>query len=335
MMTAGASSPDRPRLLLTSAMAQHANSRLERLEEAGFELVEGYDIASSTSPHDLARALDGIWGTVAGSEPYTREVLQQAASLRVIARCGVGYDAIDVDAATENGVAVLITPEGNFESVADFALALMLALVRRLVLADRAVRSGRWRPTELTGDLAQATVGIVGLGRIGRAVAQRLGGFGCRILGVETQPELTVCAQLGIEFMTLEQVLPLVDVLTLHVPRTSETYHLIGARELSMMKRSAILVNTARGGIVDEWALFEALNAGSLAGAGLDVFEQEPIADDHPLLQCSNVILSGHVSAFTRLATEKTLDAVVAGLLDIAAGRMPAGWVNPPVAVHE
>jgi len=335
MMTRGASGPNRPRLLLTSAMAQHANSRLERLEEAGFELVERYDVASSTPPDELARSLDGIWGTVAGSEPYTREVLQQATSLRVIARCGVGYDAIDVDAATENGVAVLITPEGNFESVADFALALMLACVRRLVAADQAVRSGDWRPTELSGDLARATVGIVGLGRIGRAVAQRLRGFGCRILGVETQPDQTACAQLGIELMTLEEVLPLADVLTLHVPRTPETYHLIGTRELGMMKRSAVLVNTARGGIVDEWALFDALSAGALAGAGLDVFEQEPIAGDHPLRQCSNVILSGHVSAFTRLATEQTLDAVVAGLLDIAADRTPAGWVNRPATVQK
>ena len=335
MMARSASTTNRPRVLLTSVMAQFANSALDRLGEAGFELVEGYSLASSSSPDEVACALDGIWGTVAGSEPYTREVLQQATSLRVIARCGVGYDAIDVDAATERGVSVLITPEGNFDSVADFTLALMLACVRRLVLIDKTVRAGGWRPPELAGDLAQATVGIVGLGRIGRAVAQRLRGFGCRILGVDIQPDPAACAQLGIELMTLEEVLPQVDILTLHVPRTSETWHLMGARELGMMKPSAVLVNTARGGIVDEWALFDALSAGTLAGAGLDVFEQEPIADDHPLLQCSNVILSGHTSAFTRLATERTMDAVVAGLLDVAAGRTPAGWVNPPAVARQ
>jgi phosphoglycerate dehydrogenase-like enzyme len=143
--------------------------------------------------------------------------------------------------------------------------------------------------------------------------------------------DLAACAALGVELMSLEDMLPQVDALTIHAPRMPATWHLIGARELALMKQSAILVNTARGGIVDEEALLAALNNGTLAGAGLDVYEQEPPAPDHPLLRCSNVVLGSHVSSFTRLATERTMEMVVTGLLDFAAGRIPVGCVNPPV----
>jgi D-3-phosphoglycerate dehydrogenase/(S)-sulfolactate dehydrogenase len=311
-------------------MAPYAGAYLRRLEEAGFELVDGYRPAGTRSVEEMASALKGIWGTVAGSEPYSREILRQATDLRVIARCGVGFDAIDVEAATELGVAILITPDANSESVADFALTLMLACLRQLIPVDRAVRSGRWRSRGLSADLAGATVGIVGLGRIGRAVARRLRGFNCRILGVDPLVDLAACRELGVELMTLDEMLPQVDVLTIHAPRLPETSNLIGAPELARMKSTAVLVNTARGGIVDETALLQALDAGTLAGAGLDVYEQEPLPLDHPLILRSDVVLGGHVSAFTRLAMEKTMEMVVAGILDVAAGRVPEGCINPP-----
>jgi phosphoglycerate dehydrogenase-like enzyme len=311
-------------------MARYAGPYLQRLEEAGFELVEGYHLASSRSASEMGRALKGMWGTVAGSELYSREVLEWATDLKVIARCGVGYDAIDVEAASELGVAVLITPDANSEGVADFTLTLMLACLRKLIVMDKAARSGVWRPAGLAGDLAGATVGIVGLGRIGRAVAQRLRGFSCRILGVDPFVDPAACGKLGVQLMSLEKMLPQVDVLTIHAPLTPETSNLIGAPELASMKHSAILINTARGGIVDERALLEALESGTLAGAGLDVYEQEPLPPDHPLIRRSDVVLGGHVSAFTKLAMEKTMEMVVTGLLVVAAGRTPAGCVNPP-----
>ncbi|MBV9282363.1 MAG: phosphoglycerate dehydrogenase [Chloroflexi bacterium] len=317
------------RILLVAAMARHETQSLQRLAQAGFELVEGYSLGPSPTPAALGRALEGIWGTVAGSEPYTREVLTAATDLRAIARCGVGYDAVDVAAATDRGIAVLITPNGNFDSVADFALTLMLACLRQLLQNDRRVREGGWRAARLSGDLSGATVGVVGLGRIGRAVARRLQGFNCRILGVDPFPDLAACARLGVELMSLDEMLPQVDVLTLHTPRLPDTLGLIGARQLARMKPTAVLINTSRGAIVDEMALDHALRSGALAAAALDVFEQEPLRPDHPLLTCPNLIVTGHVSSFTRLAAQNTIVEVVDNLLAVAAGEIPEGFVNP------
>jgi D-3-phosphoglycerate dehydrogenase len=321
------------RLLLISELAQHAGSSLRRLRDAGIVLTERFDLGASPSEERLSAALTGVWATVAGSEAYSRHVLQSAPELRVIARCGVGYDAIDLEAANEQGIAVVITPDANFESVADFTLALILATLRRLIDAHRTVLSGGWRLDGLSGDLYGATVGIVGLGRIGRAVARRLRGFSCRILAVEPYPEPAECRELGVELTTLEDMLPRVDVLTLHVPRTPETMRMIGAAELARMKSTAVLVNTARGGIVDEPALANALSSRALAGAALDVFEHEPLASDNPLCRCPNVVLSGHISAFTELAARRTMDAVVDAILDVVAGKPPAGLVNAPESV--
>jgi D-3-phosphoglycerate dehydrogenase/(S)-sulfolactate dehydrogenase len=319
----------RPRILLISAGTRHTADRLHPLEAAGFDLVHHYELDNTRNEALLAAALDGAWATIAGSEAYTRTVLEQAPSLRAIARFGVGYDGVDVPAATEQGIVVLTAPGGNADSVADFALTLMLGCLRRLLATDEAVRSGEWRRTELAGDLASATVGIVGLGRIGRAVASRVAGFGCRILAVESAPDLEFCARSGIELGALDEVLPEIDVLTLHVPLTAETRHLIGARELALMRPTAIVVNTSRGGVIDETALIAALASGGIGGAGLDVFEVEPLPVDHPLGRLPNVVLGGHVSTFTGLSVQRTTDEVVASLLELHGGRLPSGCVNP------
>jgi D-3-phosphoglycerate dehydrogenase / 2-oxoglutarate reductase len=319
----------RPRILLISAGTLHTRERLRPLEAAGFELMGHHELDNTRNEAALTDALDGAWATIAGSESYTRAVLEGAPSLKAIARFGVGYDRIDVSAATERGVVVLAVPGGNADSVADFALTLMLACLRRLRAVDEAVRSGEWRLTTLSADLASATVGIVGLGRIGRAVARRLAGFGCRMLAVESEPDLDFCARLDIELAALDDVLPEVDVLTLHVPLTAETRHLIGARELAVMRPEAVVVNTCRGGVIDEAALIDALESGRISGAGLDVFEEEPLPTDHPLSRLPNVVLSGHASTFTRLSVQRITDALVAGLLDFHGGRLPTGCVNP------
>jgi D-3-phosphoglycerate dehydrogenase / 2-oxoglutarate reductase len=319
----------RPRILLISAGTRHTGDRLHPLEAAGFDLVQHYELDNTRNEALLANALDGAWATIAGSEAYTRTLLEQAPSLRAIARFGVGYDGVDVPAATELGVVVLTAPGANADSVADFALTLMLACVRRLRAVDEAVRSGEWRRTELAGDLASATVAIVGLGRIGRAVATRLNGFGCRIVAVESQPDLDFCGRFGIELAALDEALAEVDVLTLHVPLTAETRHLIGARELALMRPTAVVVNTSRGGVVDEAALIEALADGRIGGAALDVFEEEPLPVNHPLSRLPNVVLSGHAATFTRLSVQRITDAVVAGLLALHGGRLPSGCVNP------
>ena len=319
-------------IALISETAQLGFERLRPLEEAGFELVERYELAGVVDEDELIAGISGCWATVAGSEPYTRHVLEACPELRAIARCGVGYDAIDVPAATERGVAVLITPGANADAVADITLALTLACIRHLVELDGVVRSGGWRPNTLFGDLAGATVGIVGLGTIGQAVARRFHGFGCRMLAVEAVPDRRFCAELGIELTTLERLLPEVEVLTLHVPLTPETRHLISTRELALLPPGAVVVNTARGGVLDTAALVDALRAGTLGGAGLDVFEEEPLPAGHPLLELPNVVLSGHAATFTRGGVFHTLDAVVHNLLELDAGTVPAGTVNPGAA---
>jgi D-3-phosphoglycerate dehydrogenase / 2-oxoglutarate reductase len=319
-------------IALISETAQLGLEHLRPLEDAGFELVDRYELSGVVAEDELIAGLRGVWATVAGSEPYTRRLLEQCSELRAIARCGVGYDAIDVPAATREGVAVLTTPGANAEAVADLTLTLALACVRHLLDLDDVVRSGGWRPNALFADLAGASVGIVGLGTIGQAVARRLSGFGCRILAVEAAPDLAVCSTLGIELTTLERLLPEVDVLTLHVPLTAETHHLVSTGELALLRPGAIVVNTARGGVLDTAALVEALTSGRLGGAGLDVFEDEPLPAGHPLLELPNVVLTGHAATFTRGGVGQTLDAVVRNLLALDAGTAPAGLVNPGAA---
>ncbi len=324
----------RRRVVLISRTARLGRPALAALEEQGFEVVERFDVDGTKNEDALGAALEDAWASVAGSEAYTRRVLERAASLQAIARCGVGYDAVDVAAATELGVAVLTTPGSNSDAVADFALALMLASLRRVTVLDRTVRDGGWRPTDASGDLSLANVGIVGLGSIGLAVARRLQGFGCRLLGVEPNPRREV-GELGIELLSLAELLPVVDVLSLHAPLSDATRHLIGRHELALIKPGAVLVNTARGDLVDSDALVTALRDGRLAGAGLDVFEREPLPKDHPLMTLPNVVLSGHAASFSRLGIANTIAAVTANLLDVAAGSLPPGCVNPTISLEQ
>jgi len=314
-------------VVLTTDSAKRIRAELERLD--GIEVIERYELASTRDPGVVGDGLDGAWATVAGSEPYTREVFSAAPELKAVLRYGTGSDAIDIDAATEAGVAVVTTPGVNAEAVADMALGLILACIRGLTRLDAAVRSGEWRTEGPTGDLAGATVGVVGLGAIGRAVTRRLRGFGCRVLALEPNPGADFCAENAVELTGLEEMLPQVDVLTLHAPLTPATRRLIGARELELLPRHAILINTARGDLVDQAALVAALVNGEIAGAGLDVFEHEPVPPGDPILSAPNTLLSGHVSSYTELGLGRMGEAVVANLTELVAGRLPASCLNP------
>jgi phosphoglycerate dehydrogenase-like enzyme len=319
---------ERRRVLLISGAATAEQAAVQRLRDAGISIVERHDLERDDARDDLATALADSWATVAGAECYTAAILERAASLRVIARPGAGLDHVDVDAASAMGIAVVTTPGANAEGVADFTLALILATLRRIVPVDRAVRVGTWRLDGLSADLAGATVGVVGLGSIGRAVVRRLIGFGCRVLAVESHPDTRFCAEHGVTLTTIEDMLPSVDVLTLHVPLTAATHHLIDATRLATMRPGAILVNTSRGAVVDQDALVRALAAGSLGGAGLDVFEREPLDAGDPLLSMPNVTVSGHQAALSMGSVTAMVGAVVEALLDAREGRVPRGCVN-------
>ena len=295
----------------------------------GLSVIERYELAHASSEDELVRGLDGTWATVAGSERYTPGVLQATRALKAIFRFGTGSDAIDIAAATDAGVAVITTPAVNAEAVADMALVLMLACIRRQPTLDKAVRTGAWRADGPTRDLAGATVGVVGLGAIGRAVTRRLRGFGCRVLALEPHPDQEFCVRYEVELSDLDTMLPRSDALTLHAPLTEATRRLIGARELALLPRHAVVVNCARGELIDQAALVSALHEHRIAGAGLDVFEREPVPEGDPILTAPNTLLSGHISSFTELGLDRMADAVVANVREVLAGRIPASCLNP------
>jgi glyoxylate reductase len=287
------------------------------------------------APERLAEACRDVEGLMASAVRVSAEILAQAPRLHVVANVGVGYDNIDVGACTRRGILVTNTPDVLTEATADLAFALLMAAARRVVEGDRYVREGRWQHwlwNLLWGtDLYRKTLGVYGLGRIGKAVARRARGFSMRILyhdRVRATPEIE--QELGAEFVEREALLREADFLTLHVPLTPATQHLIGARELALLKPTAYLINAARGPVVDEAALVEALQSGRIAGAGLDVFENEPRV--HPaLLALPNVVLTPHVGSATsetRLAMAMlAADNLLAGL----EGRRPPNLVNPEV----
>jgi D-3-phosphoglycerate dehydrogenase len=315
------------RVILTTASADRARQELERID--GIEVLARYELAHVRDPDELASGLAGAWATVAGSEPYTAAVFHATSTLKAVLRWGTGSDAIDVAAATDAGVAVITTPGVNAEAVADMALALMLACIRRLPALDDAVRTATWRIDGPTRDLAGATVGVVGLGAIGRAVTRRLRAFGCRVLALEPYPDEDFCAQYEVELSDLESMLPRIDVLTLHAPANPGSRGLIGAPELRALPRHAVVINTARGELIDQAALAEALSDGDIAAAGLDVFAHEPVALDEPILRAPNTIVTGHVSSYTELGLERTKQALIANVQAALSGRLPESCLNP------
>jgi phosphoglycerate dehydrogenase-like enzyme len=315
------------RLILTLPAAERARPELERID--GIEVIARYELGHARDTDTLAEGLDGAWATVAGSEPYTDALFRATSTLKAVLRWGTGSDAIDIDAATEAGVAVITTPGVNAEAVADMALALMLACIRRLPALDQAVRTATWRLDGPTRDLAGTTVGVVGLGAIGRAVTRRLRAFGCRVLALEPYPDKGFCAEYEVELTDLEGMLPRVDVLTLHAPANPSSRGLIGAAQLQALPNHAVVINTARGELVDQAALAAALSGGDIAAAGLDVFEHEPVPPDDPILRAPNAIVSGHVSSYTELGLERTKQALIANVQAVVDGRLPESCLNP------
>ncbi|HEY8417718.1 MAG TPA: phosphoglycerate dehydrogenase [Limnochordales bacterium] len=280
---------------------------------------------------ELAALAEGALGLIVSTEPVTAAVMDRAGSaLRVIARYGSGTDNVDVAAATERGIVVTNTPGANDVAVAELTLGLMLALARRIPAAHDAVRRGRWeRPvgTELRGK----RLGLIGLGRIGLEVAKLARAMGMEVTYYDVMRRPEEERRWDLTFAPLTEVVAQADVISVHVPLTPATHHLIGARELSRVKPGALLINTARGGVVDEVALLAALENGRLAGAALDVFEREPPPADHPLLCHPKVIHTPHMGARTQEAVARMAEGAVAAVLDVLAGRRPAHVVNPEV----
>jgi phosphoglycerate dehydrogenase-like enzyme len=317
-------------LIAPTTLAGIDGAFLQVLREAGFELTFPSKRAQMLED-ELLQALDGVTAVIAGSEPYTRRVLAAHPQLRAIARAGVGYDAVDLAAATDHGVAVSITPGTNHDAVAEQTFALILALAKNLVNQHIGTKAGAWpRGTNLP--LRGRTLGIAGLGRIGKAVALRGECFLMRLLAYEPMPDLAFVRNHGIALVPFEQLLAEADFLTLHMPLTPESAHLINRRTLALMKPTAFVVNTARGGLVCEADLLEALKAKKIAGAGLDVFEQEPPPRDNSLFSLDNVVLTPHAAGVDLQSRDDMALSAARTIVALSRGEWPAEQiVNPDV----
>ena len=280
---------------------------------------------------ELLGLLPGMDAVLASMDHFTSAVLSSSAAsaLKIISRWGVGYDAIDIPAATQQGVIVAYTPGLLNETVADYAMALLFALSRRVHEGHLSMREGKWS-SAWGHDITGKTLGVLGCGRIGQAVARRAQGFNLRLLGHDVAPS-PEAQSLGIEMVSLERLLREADYVSLHCALTPQSRGLIGEAQLRQMKRTAYLINTARGALVDDVALLRALQEGWIAGAALDAFTVEPLPADHPLRAAPNVLLTPHQASFGRETGERVSLAAAQAIVDLKAGRKPRCVVNPGV----
>jgi D-3-phosphoglycerate dehydrogenase / 2-oxoglutarate reductase len=309
--------------ITTASFAGPDEAPHRRLLAAGLEVLENPHGRRLTEQESCELLREAV-GVLAGTSPLSSTVLAAAPGLRVISRCGVGMDSVDVDAAARAGISVYAAAGALPQSVAELAVGLMIAVLRRIGEADRQVRSGTWAP--LMGSLlGTKTVGLVGLGRVGSRLAALLRAFGCRVIGADPQPPPPeVLAAQGIEVLRLDELLAVADIVSLHLPYTADVHHLVDARRLGLMRRGAILVNAARGNLVDEAALLSALESGALGGAALDVFADEPYRG--PLAAVPNCVLTCHMGSYASECREAMEQEAVDNLL---AGLVQAGVVGP------
>ncbi len=304
--------------------------RLKPLVDAGWKIRTHRWPGGRPVEEDVVELVQGNDAVIASAnERYTPSVIARADTLKHIARWGVGFETIDVPAATDNGVLVTTTQGSNHWAVADQAFALMLAVARRVVELDKLARTRKWsRP--LARDVWQKTLGIVGLGRIGKGVAQRASGFEMKVLAYEPYPDHAFCEKWNVELVELDELFRRSDYVTLHAPGEGANQGLVNGARLALMKPTAVLINTARGVLVDEDALYLALAQGKIAGAGLDVRVSEPPEDDR-FEALENVVLTPHASGSTEEAQEVSCTMVVESVLQSSRGERPHGLLNPEV----
>ena len=300
----------------TSSFGRVSPEPLEALDRAGCSYRLNPH-GRRLEPEETREFLVGIEGLIAGTERLDREILAAAVGLKAVSRVGVGLENIDLVAAQELGIQVSNTPEPPARAVAELALGGILALLRHLCSADRELRRGNWNKP-MGRLLSGSTVGIIGTGRAGRALIGLLASFRCRVLAADLQPDSAWAQASGVEYTGIDELITASDVVSLHVPLTHETRHLIDRRRIALMKPGAILVNCARGGLVDEAALAENLRNGNIGGAYLDVFETEPYHGD--LIELPNTLLSPHIGSYaSECRLQMELEAV-ANLIRALAG---------------
>ncbi len=319
------------KVLVTAKSVAGCEAALRAMREAGCEVVVRESPAPLAEAWQIEHSRD-VAALVFAMEPVTQRLLEQAPALKIIARPGVGYDTVDLAAATRQGVAVTVAAGTNDASVADFTIGLLLMATRGLMAGAQSVAAHGWSRTAGT-EAWRKTLAVVGLGRIGQGVVRRARGFDMRVLAVCRDParQAAFGAEHGVEFVDLETALAQADFVSLHAPLTPDTENLIDAAALARMKRGAYLVNTSRGALVDEAALADAVRSGHLAGAAVDVLRVQGAGSSSPLIGVPGIIVTPHMATFSRESMNRVAMAVAASVVAALRGERPEGLVNPEV----
>jgi len=321
-----------PKVVVTAKIAKEGPHN-EIFAAGGFSVAFPPADCDVFQEDNLIAQLKDVEAVLAGSEPYTKRVIAALPKLRAIVRAGVGFDAIDLAACDAASIPVCTTPGVNHHSVAEHTIALLMAIARGFPLLDQKVRQNRWERKAYPRVMGK-TIGILGLGRIGQAVATRAVGLGMKVLALEPYPVQEFVKQWNIELVDLDTILARSDFVSLHLPMSRENHHLINRERIAKMKRGAMIINTARGPLINETDLCEALKSRYIAAAGLDVFEVEPLPLESPLLKLDNVLVSGHVAGLdddSAYDTSKMCANIIVGL---SRGVWPEGCCQNLKAGH-
>ncbi|AEM79286.1 phosphoglycerate dehydrogenase [Thermoanaerobacter wiegelii] len=311
----------RKKILITPrSFGKTSNVPFEMLKKYDYEIIRN-ESGKPYEESELINIIKDIDGIIVGLDKITSNVLKNAKKLKVITKYGVGMDNIDIEEAEKLGIKITFTPGANKESVADLAFSLMLCLSRNVIKLDNIVRSNKWE--KIVGyEVYGKTLGIVGTGSIGKGVAKRAAGFDMKILAYDKYPDYDFADKIGMKYVDKKTLLEESDFITLHIPLSDETYHFIDEEEFNIMKNTAYIINTSRGGIINENALYNALKNKKIAGAALDAFEEEPPLNSK-LFELDNVILSPHCGASTKEATDRMGIMAVEGLISVLEGMEP------------
>ncbi|MGO4247592.1 phosphoglycerate dehydrogenase [Paenarthrobacter sp. RAF54_2] len=318
---------DKKRVLVTTSWLAEGGTVHDTLVNAGHEVIYGRPADLRRKGLTLKDVIADADGVIAGVELFDADVLRAAPNLKVVARTGVGYDNVDLATANELGIVVCATPGVNRQSVAEFAIASLLNLVRRIPEHSLALQEGGW--DQASGrELHGMTLGLVGLGAIGKTVAQLARAFGMEVVAYDPYFDEAFAKEMGVGRLDLPELIACSDAISLHVFLSDDTRHLIDARAIETMKDGAIIVNAARGGVVDEGALLDALRSNKLAGAALDTFEQEPLPSDSPLLGVQNLLLTPHIAGATLEGRDRSGAMAAEAVIDALAGSIPRYATN-------
>ena len=299
---------------------------IENLREVAEVVVD-----TSITPEELANTIHEYDGIIVRSRTkLTADIIKKAENMKIIARAGVGVDNIDLDAATEKGIMVVNSPESTSVTVAEHTMGLILSMARKISIADKSVKDGKWEKKNFMGvELRNKTLGVIGMGRLGSQVVNRCKAFGMDAMAYDPYLPEEVAKQMGVDLTDLDTVLKNSDFITIHVPLTPETKHSISAEQFEIMKDGAYIVNCARGGIIDEEALYDALVNNKIGGAALDVYEEEP-PKDSKLFELDNIVLTPHIAASTKEAQRDAAIIVADEIIDLAKGKNPRNVLNMP-----